>query len=257
MRQAIRLGLDQRTALGWIAGLGAGSLVLALSAKTLQDVWTNQQGGVLVALGGDRKRPVPGAWSCYRRVAGGDGRRRAGGRHRGQEAKGYLDHLLARPVSRLSWLAGRVAVAAAVLVAAGLVIGLLTWVGASKVGADVRLATLLAAGVNVIPAGLMLGVGMLVHGLAPSLAAPVAYGLVAWSFLVQVLGAILVAIGLAAAIGAIAFVRRNLQGAPDRGSAGTAWPAATTSHAAAPAPPPDPRPSEPSGRKPSAQHSAP
>jgi ABC-2 type transport system permease protein len=146
-------------------------------------------------------------------------------------------------VSRLSWLAGRVAVAAAVLVAAGLVIGLLTWVGATNVGADVRLTTLLAAGVNVIPAGiLVLGVGTLVHGLAPSLAAPVAYGLVAWSFLVEVLGAslglgrwlldtsllhhltrpraaqvrwdsaALVALGLAA-VGAVAFARRDLQGA--------------------------------------------
>jgi hypothetical protein len=111
----------------------------------------------------------------------------AGGRHREQEAKGYLDHLLARPVSRLSWLAGRVAVAAAVLVAAGLVIGLLTWVGATNVGANVRLTTLLAAAVNVIPAGiLVLGVGTLVHGLAPSLTEPWP---TAWSFLVEFLGA--------------------------------------------------------------------
>jgi hypothetical protein len=62
--EAARLGLDQRTALGWIAGLGAGSLVLALSAKTMQDLGTNSRAASSSLLAEDRKRPVPGAWSC-------------------------------------------------------------------------------------------------------------------------------------------------------------------------------------------------
>jgi ABC-2 type transport system permease protein len=165
---------------------------------------------------------------------------------REEEAEGYLDHLLARPVARLSWLAGRLAVAAAALASAGVLTGLLTWVGAASTGADLRLTTLLAAGLNVIPAGIfVLGIGTMVHGLAPRFAVAVAYGLVAWSFLVEIIGAalgagslmldtsllhhlarapaapvrwdsaaILVAIGLvAAATGAVAFIRRDLKGA--------------------------------------------
>src|SRR6266508_757743 len=194
--------LNRGAALGWVAGLGAGSLVLALSTKTMQDVWANQQGGVFLRLAGAN-----------------------------QGGAAYL---------------GLVFLAVALVVGGGVLTGLLTWLGASGVGADVRLATLLAAGVNAIPAGVfVLGIGTLAHGLAPRLAAPVAYGLVAWSFLVEVVGAalgasrwlldtsllhhlarapaapvrwysaaVLAAVGLVAAvIGAIAFARRDLKGA--------------------------------------------
>jgi len=242
---AYRLG--RGSAAGWIAGLGAGGLILGLSTKTMQDVWANQSGGIFARLGGSSGGAtylglvfliitLLVATAAAGQVAA----------TREEEAEGYLDHLLARPVARGSWLAGRLAVAAAALVGAGLVTGLLTWVGATSTGADLRLATVLAAGVNVIPAGIfLLGVGTLLHGLAPRFAAPVAYGLVAWSFLVEIVGAalgasrwlldtsllhhfarapaapvrwdsaaILVAIGLVAAvIGAIAFIRRDLKGA--------------------------------------------
>ena len=91
----------------------------------------------------------------------------------------------------------------------------------------------------------MLGIGTLICGLAPRFAAAVAYGVVAWSFLVEIVGAgigashwlldlsvlhhitrapaapvrwdsaaILIAIGMAAAIaGTLAFARRDLKGA--------------------------------------------
>jgi len=97
-----------------------------------------------------------------------------------------------------------------------------------------------------VPAGIfVLGIGTLVHGLAPRYATAVAYGLVAWSFLIEIIGAglgasrwlldtsvihhiarapaaavswdsdaVLVAIGVAAAaIGALTFARRDLKGA--------------------------------------------
>jgi len=165
---------------------------------------------------------------------------------RDEEAAGYLDHLLARPVARLPWLAGRFAVSVAVLAGAGLVAGLSTWLGAAATGAGLSLATLLAAGVNAVPAAIfVLGIGMLAYGLAPRFAVVAVYGIVAWSFLVEIIGAgigashwlldtsllhhiarapatavrwdmaaILVAIGIAAAItGAAAFTRRDLAGA--------------------------------------------
>ena len=126
------------------------------------------------------------------------------------------------------------------------VTGLSAWIGAAISGAAVSLPTLLAAGVNVVPAGIfVLGIGTLVHGLAPRFAVAAAYGVVAWSFLVEFVGsslgaghwlldlsllhhlagappdavrgssvAALIAIGIAAAVvGALAFARRDLKGA--------------------------------------------
>jgi ABC-2 type transport system permease protein len=149
----------------------------------MQDVWANQSGGVFARLGG------AGGGATYlgpvfRIVALLVGVAAAGqlAATREEEAEGYLDHLLARPVAWLSWLAGRLAVAAAVLAAAGVLTGLLTCLGAASSRADVRLATVLPARVNVVPAGLfVLGIGTMVHGLEPRFAVAVAYGLVAWS----------------------------------------------------------------------------
>jgi hypothetical protein len=87
-------------------------------------------------------------------------------------------------------LAGRVVVAVLVLTMIGLSAGLFTWVGTASTGVGLRLSTLLAAGLNVVPVGvLVLGLGTLVHGWAPRLASPMAYAVVAWSFLVEIVGA--------------------------------------------------------------------
>jgi ABC-2 type transport system permease protein len=149
-------------------------------------------------------------------------------------------------VARLPWLAGRLAVSVTLLVATGIAAGLFTWAGAAASGAGISLATLLAAGLNVVPAGIfVLGAGTLVYGLAPRFAVTVGYAIVVWSFLVEIIGAsigasrwlldlsvlhhvtrapavpagwgsaaILTAMGIAAAIaGAVAFTRRDLASA--------------------------------------------
>jgi ABC-2 type transport system permease protein len=87
---------------------------------------------------------------------------------RGEEAAGHLDHLLARRVSRDRWLAGRVGLAAALVVVAGLGAGAGGWVGlASGSGGDVGAAAMLRAAVNVMPPALfVLGLGTLLFGLA-------------------------------------------------------------------------------------------
>src|SRR6266566_2314065 len=152
---ALAARLARRTALGWLAGLAAGGLILGLTAKATADVWANQSGGVIAKLGGTA------GGTAYLGIAflivtlvvamAAAGQVAA---TRDEEAEGSLDNLLARPVSRLPWLAGRFAVSAALVTGAGVVIGLFTWAGAAATGAGLSLATLIAAGVNVVPAGI-------------------------------------------------------------------------------------------------------
>jgi ABC-2 type transport system permease protein len=243
--RAHRLG--RGATLGWIAGLAIGGYLVGLIVKGTADVWANQSGGVLVNLAGATGGAAYlGVTFLVFGLLVAMAAASQVGATREDEADGYLDNLLGRPVARLSWLAGRFAVSAAHLVAFGVVAGLFTWLGAASTGAGLSFADVLAAGVNLVPAGIfVLGIGTLAHGVAPPLAGPVAYGLVAWSFLIEIIGAslgasrwlldlsvlhhiarapatpvrwdsaaMLIALGLAAAaIGALNFARRDLKGA--------------------------------------------
>ena len=108
---------------------------------------------------------------------------------RSEEAAGRLDQLLALPLSRGHWLGGRLSAAVSALVVSGVVAGFFAWVGASTQDSGVGLATLLGAGVNVIPpAVVILGVGVLAFGLAPRSTSTVVYGYLGWSLLVVIVG---------------------------------------------------------------------
>src|SRR5581483_11765249 len=90
------------------------------------------------------------------------------GAARSEEADGHLDHLLARPLSRARWLAGRLGLAAVLLVVAGFVAGLFTWLGAASQHAGVGLGSTLAAGANAAaPAVFFVGLGALLLGVRP------------------------------------------------------------------------------------------
>lgn len=243
----LALRLTTRSACGWISGLAVGGFVLGLTAKGAEDLTANRVGGVAAKLGG-----AAGGASylgiVFLIIAIALGLAAAGqvSATRDEEAAGYVDHLLARPVTRVGWLASRLAVSAAALLAAGVAVGLFTWAGAAAAGADQGFSTLLAAGLNIVPAAaFVLGAGTLVYGLAPRYALIAAYGIVAWSFLAEIIGAsvavsrwlldlsvlhhlarapavpvnwgsaaILTAAGIAAAVaGAVAFARRDLAGA--------------------------------------------
>jgi ABC-2 type transport system permease protein len=165
---------------------------------------------------------------------------------RSEESEGRLDHLLARPVSRTSWFAGRLGVAVVAIVAGGLAAGVFAWLGAASQHTGVSLATLLAAGVNLAPPALViLGLGALTFGVWPRATSIVVYAVLGWSLLVVIVGGIgavshwvldtsvfhqmasapavpprweangiMTAIGVASALlGCVAFRRRDLQGA--------------------------------------------
>jgi ABC-2 type transport system permease protein len=164
---------------------------------------------------------------------------------RREEASGRVEHLLVRPLSRSRWMLGRLGVAAAVVVLAGALGGIFAWLGVASQGVAISFASLLGAGLNTAPAGLcLLGLGALAWGIAPRLASGAVYGILAWSFLVELLGGIvnsshwlldtsilhhlapspavapdwtsggvMIAIGIGAAVlGVLAFARRDLAG---------------------------------------------
>jgi len=164
---------------------------------------------------------------------------------RSEESGGRLDCLLVRPVSRSSWLAGRLLVAAVVLLASGVVAGIFAWLGAATQNTSLGFATMLDAGVNVVPPAItILGVGVLTFGFLPRVTSIVVYALLGWSLLVVIIGGIgainhwildtsvfhqmasapavsprweancvMAAIGVASAVvGGSAFRRRDLQG---------------------------------------------
>jgi ABC-2 type transport system permease protein len=96
--------------------------------------------------------------------------------------------LFALPIDRLRWLGGRLLLALAGAVAISLVAGLLAWVGATTRGAGVSLGSMLEAGANCLPVALLfLGAGGLAFALAPRAGVGIAYGLVATTFVWQLL----------------------------------------------------------------------
>jgi ABC-2 type transport system permease protein len=164
---------------------------------------------------------------------------------RSEESGGRLDHILVRPVSRASWLGGRLVLAVGLLLASGVGAGLFAWIGAASQHAGVSIATLLDAGVNLVPPAVaILGIGVLALGIRPRMTSIVIYALLGWSLLIVIVGGIgavshwvldtsvfhqmasapavsphweangiMVAIGIAAAgLGGVAFRRRDLQG---------------------------------------------
>lgn len=103
-----------------------------------------------------------------------------------EETSGRLVHLLAGPVRRASWFGGRLAMAAAGIVVAGLLAGIGAWAGAATQGVGLGFAKLVGAGLNVVPTALVvLGIGAVVLALAPRAAAATVYAIVIGSLLVD------------------------------------------------------------------------
>jgi ABC-2 type transport system permease protein len=163
---------------------------------------------------------------------------------RRDEAEGYVDNFLVRPVSRLRWLSGRIFIAAVVIILAGLLTAAGTWVGVASQHGGVSFHTLVLASINaLVPVIMTVGVGIFAMGVRPRLTSLLAYGVLAWSFLISMVSsglnlnhwildtsilnqvvfapaanprwgtnAVLVAISLAlCAVGIILFNRRDLQ----------------------------------------------
>jgi len=100
-----------------------------------------------------------------------------------------LDNFLVRPVSRMRWLWGRILLFTAVVIIAGLLSGIATWVGQASQHSGMPFHTLLLAGINAMtPVVFIFGLGVFVFGLLPRLTNILTYSAIGWSFLVVMLG---------------------------------------------------------------------
>jgi ABC-2 type transport system permease protein len=111
---------------------------------------------------------------------------------RREEAEERLETLLAQPIARLRWLAGRLLLAAAAAAAISLAAGALTWAGAASQGLHISLPRMLEAGANCLPTALLfLGIATLAYALVPRASAAVSFGLVTVAFLWELVGSLL------------------------------------------------------------------
>jgi ABC-2 type transport system permease protein len=110
---------------------------------------------------------------------------------RAEEADGHLENLLVRPVGRIRWLAERLGLATALVVAAAVLAGACAWAGVAAEHGTASLGALTEAGLNIVaPALVILGLGTLTFGARPRSVPAVVYGYLAYSFLVELLGAV-------------------------------------------------------------------
>ena len=191
----LTLRLIRPTVLGWLGGVCAFGLLLGGSAKEAAQSLQSS----------------PRVEEALRRLDGGGGEVKAylgfsfliitllvallaAGQitaARREEATGRVDHLLVRPLSRRRWMLSRLSVAAVGVVAAGLSGGIFAWLGVASQHVTISFTNLVGAGLNTVPAGVfLLGFGALAWGITPRLASTAVYAVLAWSFLVELLGGI-------------------------------------------------------------------
>jgi ABC-2 type transport system permease protein len=184
--------LEGWVALGWITGLAALAALFGIVARSAAtaDPALNRALEEQVARLGGRHVTAAAAWIGYEflYIAALVAFAAAGqiAAMRDEEADGHLDNLLARPLRRRTWVDGRLRFGTALVVAIGLAAGVGGWLG---VAGAVGLTAMLQAGLNLMPSALfVLGLGTLLFGLVPRLAAPLLYALILWSFLIEVIG---------------------------------------------------------------------
>jgi ABC-2 type transport system permease protein len=186
--------LERWVALAWIGGLGALALIFGVVARSAAagNVGVEAIKQQMSRLGAHPGGAVEAWIGCeFLYLAALLAFAVAGqiSAARNEEAEGHLDNLLARRLSRSQWLAGRVAFGVALAVAAGFAASVGGWIGVTAGNSEVGMSAMLQAGLNItVPALFILGVGTLLYGLVPRLAAPLLYGLILWSFLIEIIG---------------------------------------------------------------------
>ena len=110
---------------------------------------------------------------------------------RSSEAKNQLDNLLVQPVRRSSWLISRILLVIVTTIVISLACIIATWAMAGAQGIELELGKLLAIAVALTGTVILtLGFGVLLYGIWPRLAVIGMYCVVAWSFLIDMIGSV-------------------------------------------------------------------
>jgi len=197
-QRLLAIRLSRTSAICWVAIAGLGSLLYGTFAASAGDAFAssgfaNKLTGGITHQGQQATgvRLYAGIIFLFMMLVLMGYVASAAGAIREQEAEGYLDNLLVRQVGRAGWLATRTAIALAVTLLAGFTAGVGFWLGA-RGGAGISLGELAAAGMNAAaPAILLLGFAVLVIGFAPRWTSTLCYALIAWSFLLDMLGSVI------------------------------------------------------------------
>jgi ABC-2 type transport system permease protein len=111
---------------------------------------------------------------------------------RREESEERLETLLALPVDRRRWLAGRLVLAGGGACALALTASVFAWAGAASQNAGIPPARMAEAGANCLPAALLFGaVGAAAYALIPRAAVGIAYGTVCAAFMWGLFGSLL------------------------------------------------------------------
>jgi ABC-2 type transport system permease protein len=239
--------LLRATVIGWWIAIGFSAFLYGLIAKSTGATLSGSMKQVFSKLGASGTGAAEVFGLCFFIEAILIGFVAAGQvtATRAEESEGTLDNFMVRPVSRSTWLGGRLVVALVVLVLSGIAAGVFGWLGAASEHTGLSFASLLGAGINLVPpAVVVLGIGVLTFGVLPRATSIVVYTALGWSLLIVIVGGfgtvshwildtsvfhhmasapgvppnweangIMLGIGAATAlVGGVAFRRRDLQG---------------------------------------------
>lgn len=110
---------------------------------------------------------------------------------RGDEAKQYLDTILAQPQSRVGWLIGRLILGVLLCLKIALLAGLVTYAFATSKGLDLDLMKVLADSFAILGTIIfLLGFGALFYGFLPRLTVASMAIVIGWSFIIDILRAV-------------------------------------------------------------------
>ncbi len=191
--------LEKNAILGWVVGAGFVGLLYGGIAKSATDVLKDSSGAgkAISKIAGETQvkgvETFMGVVFLLLMVVIMIQVTNLIGAIRSEEADGHLDNLLVRPVSRLGWLGGRLVVVSFSLLASVVAGTFLAWIAIKSQDINLPFHEMWLAGINILPTEIfIMGAGILALGFKPRLTSVAMYSVIAWSFLMEMIGRLLI-----------------------------------------------------------------